>query len=150
MSTSRPSWPEFQKTAPQVVQAMRSFTPVFADAGLDKGLLEMVKVRCSQINGCAFCVEMHLKLAREAGVTQQKLDLLAVWRESAAFDAKEKAALHWAELLTRMPNAAEDEAAYEALGEHFTREQVIFLSTAIAHINFWNRIAGPFRFKFGS
>lgn len=98
-STERPTWSEFESSADQVVKAMRSFMPAFSASGLDKALLELIKVRCSQINGCAFCVEMHLKLARQAGISQQKLDLLAVWKESAAFDDQEKAALHWAELL---------------------------------------------------
>src|SRR5690606_15719879 len=90
------------KTSPQTYQAMIGFSQAIADSGLERSLIELVKIRVSQINGCAYCIHMHTTEARKAGETEMRLHLLAAWRESSAFTARERAALAWAEALTRV------------------------------------------------
>lgn len=108
--------------------------------GLDAALLELMKVRVSQINGCAFCIDMHVTAARKLGVEEQRLHLLAVWREAPGFNNAERAALDWAEALTRLPGGAVSEAAYQQACAHYTTAQIAELSLAVAEINAWNRL----------
>ena len=104
-------------------------------------LRELVKIRVSQINGCAYCLDMHIPEARHAGVSQQKLDVLAAWRESPAFDARERAALGWAEALTRIEATGAPDADYEALASHFDARERVELTLTVTTINAWNRFA---------
>jgi AhpD family alkylhydroperoxidase len=113
---------------------------------LDPALAELVKVRASQINGCVYCLALHLQWARKAGVPGDKLDLVAVWPEARAFDSRERAALAWTEAVTRAGPAEAVDAAREALGAQFTETEILGLTLAVATINAWNRIAGPLRF----
>jgi len=110
-------------------------------AGLDEALLEMVNVRVSQINGCVACLGTHVPAARKAGVTQQRLDLLAAWRDLDGFTAAEKAALRLAETLTRLDDVDERTAATEAVAEHFSDEQLSALEWTIVLINTFNRVS---------
>lgn len=135
----------FSETLPDVVAALRALSAT-AGKGLDKGMVEMIKARASQINGCAFCLQLHLNWARKAGVSQVKLDRLAVWREAPGFSDEERAALRWTEALTDPAWRAETEAARAGLEALFDREQVMRLTVGVAAINAWNRIAGPLRF----
>jgi AhpD family alkylhydroperoxidase len=108
--------------------------------GLDAVLLELMKIRVSHMNGCAFCIDMHVTAARKLGVEEQRMHLLAAWREAPGFGAAERAALEWAEALTRLPDGAVPDAAYAQACAHFTVAQVAELSLAVAEINAWNRL----------
>ncbi len=135
----------FAQSLPEAVEALRTLSRLAA-RDLDKGLVELIKVRTSQINGCAYCLQLHLNWARKAGVVQSKLDRLAVWREAPDFSAPERAALAWAEALAAPGRHDEVESARAALDAQFDRGRQMQLTVAIAAINAWNRIAGPLRF----
>lgn len=110
-----------------------------------KGLRALIELRISQINGCAYCVDLHAEQARAAGETQQRLDCIAAWTECPFFDAREKAALAWAEALTRLPDTHAPNDLYRDVTDHFSDEQVVDLTFIIATMNAWNRIAVSFR-----
>lgn len=143
-SHARIDWADYQRLSPAAHAAMLALGKAVADSGLEPGLIELVKIRASQINACAFCTLYHTGIARRAGVPQRQLDLLPAWRDANGFSPRERAALAWTEALTAM--AHETEAEYAALAPHFTLAEVAFLTTAIANINAWNRIAGALRF----
>jgi AhpD family alkylhydroperoxidase len=118
-----------------------------AESGtLDKKLIELVKTRASQINGCAFCVQMHGADARKAGETDARLNLLAVWRDAPVFADRERAALAWTEAVTRMAAAPIEDDLYTELKAHFSVPEIAHLTAVIAVINAWNRIAAPLHF----
>lgn len=142
---SRVEYEAFSRSLPEVVAALRTLSRVSTD-GLEQGLVELVKVRASQINGCAYCLQLHVNWARRAGVPQGKLDRVAVWYESPDFTASERAALAWTEALTDPARRRELEAARQALASQFTSEQQLRLTVAVATINAWNRVAGPLGF----
>lgn len=143
---ARISYETFNAMAAPARAALLALGKSVEDAGLDKSLVELVKVRASQLNGCAFCVQYHLNLARRLGVASQKLDLLCVWREAGIFSAREAAALAWTEALTLMAQGLENDAAYTQLRAQFSEGEVVHLTVAIGTINQWNRIAGGLRF----
>ena len=128
------------KLIPDGYKAMFGVHTYVQGAGLDLGLLELVRLRVSQINGCAFCMDMHGGALRKAGVEPRKLDTLAGWRDSRFFDAREGAALAWAEQLTTLPSGAPADATYEALKDHFDESGIAELTMAVATINAWNRL----------
>ncbi|KRG46363.1 alkylhydroperoxidase [Stenotrophomonas panacihumi] len=103
-------------------------------------LAELLFLRVSQINGCAYCMDMHSTALRKAGVEQRKLDTVAGWHDSRFFDARERAALAWAEALTRLPDGAPADATYEALKAHFDDKEIAEVTMAVALINAWNRL----------
>jgi AhpD family alkylhydroperoxidase len=109
-------------------------------SGLDLGLLELVKVRASQINGCAFCLAMHVPLARQHGVSEDQLNLLVAWREAPVFSARERAALAWAESMTNLKDGDVPDSVYEPLSQQFSIKEIADLSFAVAEINAWNRL----------
>ena len=109
-------------------------------SALGQELVELVFLRVSQINGCGYCMDMHGTALRKAGIEPRKLDTLPAWPESRFFDARERAALAWAEALTRLPERAPPEAAFDALGTHFDDQGIADLSMAVAVINAWNRL----------
>jgi AhpD family alkylhydroperoxidase len=117
-----------------------------ADSGLDKQLTELIKIRVSQINGCAFCLQYHLNLARKLGTPVAKVDLVATWAEASIFSARERAALAWAETLTTMATRPVGDAGFDELLLHFTMQEAAHLTASIGQINAWNRIAGGLRF----
>jgi AhpD family alkylhydroperoxidase len=136
---------EFRRIAPAVDAALLAMGKAVAESGLEPALLELVKLRASQMNGCAFCVQYHTNLARQAGVEREKLDLLPAWHDAGLYSARERAALGWTEALTAM--RAENEAAYACAVDAFGADEVVFLTAAIANINAWNRVAGGLRFS---
>jgi AhpD family alkylhydroperoxidase len=149
---SLPTYEEFTRVAPGVSAALRALTVAVDDSGLEKSLTELVKVRVSQLNGCAFCLQFHLDLARRQGVAGRKLDLVSAWGDERAFSARERAALRWAETLTVLgavagagADRARDEAAAEAQAQ-FDLKELAHLTAAIASIQAWNRIVIGFRF----
>lgn len=133
------------KTQPAYA-ALAALTRSVDDSGLEKALTELVKVRASQINGCAFCLQFHLSMARRHGLAPEKLDLVAAWREAGVFTAREMAALAWTEELTTLGPHAAGDAAYAALLSAFTESEAMHLTVAIATINQWNRIGVALRF----
>jgi AhpD family alkylhydroperoxidase len=136
----------FAKAAPASHAALLALGKSVDESGLDKTLTELIKLRASQINGCAFCLQYHLDTARKLGIAADKLDLVAAWREAGVFSPREMAALAWTETLTEMtPDVTSDEA-YAALREHFTESEAMFLTIAVGTINQWNRIAVALRF----
>ncbi len=136
---------QFASALPDAVAALRGLSAA-AGQGMDKGLIELIKVRASQMNGCAYCLQLHLNWARKAGVGQTKLDRAAIWREAPGFGAEERAALAWTEVLTDSGRRAEVEAARQEIDRVFDAQQIMQLTVAIAAINAWNRIAGPLGF----
>jgi AhpD family alkylhydroperoxidase len=146
MSAPRISYDSFAKTAPAAQAALLTMGKSADEAGFDKQIVELAKLRVSQINNCAFCLQIHLNVSRKLGVAQEKLDLVATWHEAGIFSDKECAALAWAETLTRLSDRSVPDEAYEAVRRHFSEEEVIFLSVAIANINAWNRLGAAFRF----
>ena len=114
-------------------------------ASIDKKLLALVQLRASQINGCVYCVDLHLELARAEGETQQRLDLVAVWQECPFFDERERAALAWAEAVTHLSETHAPDDVYENLKAHFSEKEIVDLTLGIALVNAWNRIAVSFR-----
>ncbi|RCS22951.1 carboxymuconolactone decarboxylase family protein [Phyllobacterium salinisoli] len=116
-------------------------TSIAITAGLESSLIELVKIRASQINACANCIHMHTAEARAKGETEQRIYLLSAWREAPCYSARERAALGWTEALTRLSEGHTHEAAYEALKAQFTEEEQVNLTLMINVINGWNRIA---------
>ena len=108
---------------------------------IGRGLRALVELRVSQINGCAYCVDLHTKEARSVGETQQKLDCLTVWRDVPYFDGAEKAALDWAESLTLVAQTGAPETLLDALRHHYSENQIVDLTLIIAQMNAWNRLA---------
>lgn len=136
----------FYATAPAAVQALFDLGKAVDALGLDKGLTELIKLRVSQLNGCAYCTQLHLETGRKLGLEAAKLDLVAVWPEVALFSRREKAALAWAEACTRLPPDAATDRAYAGLRAEFSEKEAVFLTAAIANINAWNRIAAPLHY----
>jgi AhpD family alkylhydroperoxidase len=143
---ARASYDVFSKTAAAPHAALLALGRSVDESGLEKSLTELVKLRVSQINGCAFCLQLHLDIARKLGVAAEKLDLLAVWREAGVFSTREMAALDWAEALTALSAEAGSEDVYAALRREFSETETLFLTVAIGTINQWNRIAIGLRF----
>lgn len=131
---------DYSKFAPDALQAMFALGKAVADSGLEHSLVELVKIRVSQINGCAFCIDMHTKDAREAGETEQRIYALSAWRETPFFTDRERAALAWAEALTHPAGGVSDEL-YERTRKQFDEKEVTYLTWAVVNINGWNRVA---------
>jgi len=124
---------------PKIYPLMQQFGAYLETSSIDANLRHLIKIRASQINGCAFCLDMHLQEARHAGISQERLDLLSVWREAPYFSDEERAALELTEAVTLIAQAGVPDALYARVREHFTNEQFIDLLTAINVINSWNR-----------
>jgi AhpD family alkylhydroperoxidase len=144
MSHARSEYRNFKALAPDVFDLVLALGQAAAKAGLDKQLLELIKLRASQINGCAFCVQHHILLSESLGVPVDKLNLVVVWREAPLFSARERAALAWTEALTTLPNGVSDEVYAEA-SAHFSEQELTYLTSAIASINVWNRFGAAYR-----
>lgn len=126
--------------APHMHRAMRGLERASRESAVEPGLQHLVRLRVSQVNGCAYCVGLHLGHAREEGVAQRKLDLLAVWRESAVFDGRERAALALAEAATRLSEGPVGEGVWAAAAAEFGEVELAELVWVIATINTWNRV----------
>lgn len=136
---------DFKAAAPAAYQAMLALETKVRTFGLEGKLVELVKTRASQINGCAFCLHMHTADARAMGESEERLYLLDAWRESPLYSERERAALAWTEALTRVADTHAPDADYDALSAHFTPEEQVQLSLLIVAINGWNRLAVGFR-----
>ncbi|SCB34144.1 alkylhydroperoxidase AhpD family core domain-containing protein [Bradyrhizobium shewense] len=144
MSHARSEYEDFKKIAPDVYDLVLALGQLATKAGLDKQLIELVKLRASQINGCAFCVQHHVLLSERIGVPVDKLHLVAVWREAPIFSPRERAALAWAESLTVLPDGVSEDVYAEAARE-FSETELMYLTSAVASINVWNRFGAAFR-----
>ncbi|MET0742004.1 MAG: carboxymuconolactone decarboxylase family protein [Microvirga sp.] len=133
------------KAVPQGIKAMLALEASLAETGLDHGLLELVKLRASQINGCAYCIHMHATDLRKHGESEMRLYMLDAWRESSLYDERERAALGWTESLTRLADTRAPDEDYERLKAQFTEAEQVGLTLAIGAINTWNRIQVGFR-----
>ncbi len=131
--------------APALMQSWLDFGKVVLQSGLEDRLIELVKIRASQINGCAFCLHMHTADARKHGETEERLYLLDAWRDSPLYSARERAALEWTEALTLLTETHAPDDAYRALQAEFTPEEQVALTLMIVAINGWNRIQVGFR-----
>jgi AhpD family alkylhydroperoxidase len=131
---------DYQRAAPGVLQAMLKLQGYVDQCGLDHSLLELVKMRASQLNGCAFCLDMHSKDARAAGETEQRLYLLDAWRESPCYSGWERAALAWTEAVTFVSDGHVPDEVYREALAHFSEDELVKLTLAIITINGWNRI----------
>jgi AhpD family alkylhydroperoxidase len=131
--------------APEAYAAVSGVEAYIQRCGLEKSLIELVKMRASQINGCAFCLDMHSKDARKAGETEQRLYLLNAWRESPLYSERERAALAWTECVTRIADTGAPDVEYESLRRQFSPAEIVNLTTLIGMINLWNRLAISFR-----
>lgn len=140
-TTPRLAWTQI---APKAYQAMANVNAAITGHTLGPRLFEMVQTRVSQLNGCAFCLDMHVRDLRKLGEDWQRINSIATWREVALYDARERAALNWAEQLTRLPehhgNHDHHEAAFAELQGQFTDTEIVDLTVAIAQINAWNRL----------
>jgi AhpD family alkylhydroperoxidase len=136
---------EYDKVAPDGVKAMWGLESYVRRCGLEPALLELVKLRASQINGCAYCIDMHTKDARAHGESEQRLYALTAWRETPFFNDRERAALAWAEAVTEVAQTHVPDEAYESVRRHFSDKELVDLTLAVAAINSWNRLAISFR-----
>jgi len=136
---------DFYKASPDAIKAMLAFSAATEKLGLEKPLLELIKLRASQINGCAFCVDMHATDARKGGESERRLYALSVWHETPFFTSRERAALAWTEAVTRISTTGAPDDAYAALSAEFTPKEQMDLTLAISMINSWNRLAISFR-----
>ncbi|AZG13072.1 MULTISPECIES: carboxymuconolactone decarboxylase family protein [Cupriavidus] len=134
----------FTQLAPDVYASLGGVSKAVTASGLDKALVELVKLRVSQINGCAFCLQFHLNIARKLDIDPRKFDLLAGWRDAGLYTERERAALDWAEALTRLADAGTPgprDAALARARAVFDEKELVNLAAAVATINAWNRIA---------
>lgn len=136
----------FEQAAPGVAAALKMLGQAVDESGLDKQLTELLKLRASQLNDCAFCLQFHLNVARKIGLAQHKIDLVATWRDAGVFTARERAALAWTEALTLMAQQPVADALHAELAAEFSASETLFLTATVGAINAWNRIAGALRF----
>lgn len=141
---------DYRKTSPGGFAAMRGLETYVRDCGLQPSLLELVRLRASQINGCAYCVDMHTKDARAGGETEQRLYAVSVWEETPFFTERERAALAWTEAVTRVAENRVPDSLYESVRAHFSERELVDLTLAVIAINGWNRLAISFRSVPGS
>jgi AhpD family alkylhydroperoxidase len=130
---------------PAIIHAMLGLEKQVSKSGLDNRLLDLVRMRASQINGCAYCLDMHSKDARAAGETEQRLYGLNAWRETPYYSARERAALEWTEALTLVSQEHVPDAVWNAVRPHFSDEELVDLTLLVSAINAWNRFAISFR-----
>lgn len=142
---------EYAKLAPGAIRAMVSLETYIREASdLEAELVELVKLRASQINACAYCIDMHTKDARALGISEQRLYLTSAWREAPFYSDRERAALAWTEALTLVSTAGVGDELFEKAREHFSEKELVDLTMAVNAINSWNRLAIGFRAEVGS
>lgn len=139
----------YYSAAPGALDGMMELEKFVRDSKLEPSLVELVKMRASQINRCAYCIDMHSKDARKAGETEQRLYALSAWREAPFFTDRERAALEWTEELTLISQNDAHDSLYQHMLEYFTEEELVVLTMAIVAINGWNRLAIGFRSEVG-
>jgi AhpD family alkylhydroperoxidase len=146
MSHARNELKDFKAMAPDAYDLVAALGQAAAKAGIEKPLLELIKLRASQINGCAFCVQFHILPSEGLGIAVDKLNLVVVWRETPLFSSRERAALAWTEALTLLTPGVSDEVYAQARAE-FSEQELTYLTSAIASINVWNRFGVAYRWS---
>jgi len=146
MSHARSEAADFKALAPDAYDIVAELGQVAAKAGIDRQLLELIKLRASQINGCAFCVQFHILQGEGLGIAVDKLNLVVVWRETPLFSARERAALAWTEALTLLRGGVSDEV-YAQVRAEFSEQELTYLTSAVASINVWNRFGVAYRWS---
>jgi AhpD family alkylhydroperoxidase len=136
---------DFYKASPAAIKALMAVEDAIGKSSIDRHLADLVRLRASQINGCAFCVDMHTADARKAGETDRRLATVVVWRETPFFTDRERAALEWTEALTLVSHDHVPDAVWEAVRPHFTDAELVDLTLLVSAINAWNRFAISFR-----
>lgn len=135
----------FFKASPESYKAVVALEEFVQNSGLERRFIHLIKLRASIINGCAFCVDMHVKESRHDGLSEQWINLMSVWRESPVYDARERALLGWVDAVTNIAQTGAPDEAYEQLKAHFSEEEMTKITVAIGTINIWNRLAVGFR-----
>jgi AhpD family alkylhydroperoxidase len=141
---------DFARISPQLLKPLFALGAQIEASGLEHSLLELVKMRASQLNGCAYCLDMHSKDARAEGETEQRLYLLDAWRETALYSERERAALAWTEAVTLVAEGHVPDHVYTEVSSHFTEQELVALTLAISAVNSWNRLNIAFRMEAGS
>jgi AhpD family alkylhydroperoxidase len=141
---------DYTKIAPGAFRAMFGLERYVRDSGLEPSLLHLIKMRASQINRCAYCLDMHSKDARAAGETEQRLYVLNAWREAPFYTERERAALAWTEALTLVAENHVPDEIYDEVRQHFSEKELADLSLAVVAINGWNRLSISFRSEAGT
>ncbi|PWJ83888.1 AhpD family alkylhydroperoxidase [Pseudaminobacter salicylatoxidans] len=134
----------FFNAAPDLMKEVRELNQAVEESGLERSLLHLIKLRASQINGCSFCVDMHSREARQDGETEQRLYLVAAWKESPLSSGRERAAFAWTEAVTLISSGGVSDELYEKTLEHFSAEELVKLTVAVSMINTWNRLCVSF------
>jgi AhpD family alkylhydroperoxidase len=142
----RLEWKAFQEAAPEFATGMAAITHALKKSAIEPEIRELIKIRASQLNGCAFCIQYHLNDARKLNVPAEKLDLLAAWREAGIYSPREMAALEWTESVTLLARHHIGDDVFARVKAQFPERDLALLTVAISQINAWNRIAAPFRF----
>ena len=140
----------YSKVAPGAYRAMSGLEKAVRESGLEPSLLDLIKLRASQINGCAYCLDMHWKDARARGESEQRLYSLDAWRETSYYTERERAALAWTEAVTQIAGNHVPDELYEQVHLHFSEEELVNLTLAVVAINGWNRLAISFRTEPGT
>lgn len=140
----------YSKAAPEGIEILRKLESYIKKAGLEPDLVELVKLRASQINGCAYCIDMHTKDARSQGESEQRLYGVSAWQEAPFYNERERAALAWTESVTKISEAQLPDEIYNLVKKHFTERELVDLTLAVIAINSWNRLAISFRTPAGS
>ena len=135
----------FYQAAPEAIKALNAVEIQLQGSGLEPSLIELVKTRASQLNGCAFCINMHTQDARKHGETEQRLYLLNAWHDAPLYTDRERAALAWTETVTLISQTHAPDNAYDEVRKHFSEAETVNLTMLIATINAWNRLAIAFR-----
>jgi len=140
-----PKRANYLKVSPELIEAYSGAAKTLESSSIEPKLRYLIELRVSQINGCAYCVGLHTRQLREEGEEQKRLDTLIVWPEVTYFDDRERAALKWAEAVTRIESSRAPDSIYEQLAEHFSEKEIVDLTFVVANMNLWNRIAISFR-----
>lgn len=141
---------KYSKVAPGAYRAMSGLEKAVRESGLEPSLLDLIRLRASQINGCAYCLDMHWKDARARGESEQRLYSLDAWRETSYYTERERAALAWTEAVTQIAGNHVSDELYEQVRPHFSEEELVNLTLAVVAINGWNRLAISFRTEPGT
>ena len=141
---------DYKSVAPEGYRALSGLETYVKHCGLERTLLELVKLRASQLNGCAYCIDMHTKDARAQGETEQRLYALEAWRETPFYTERERAALAWTEAVTKVSDGHVPDGVYAHARQHFAEKELVDLTLAVIAINGWNRLAISFRAAVGT
>ncbi len=138
---------DFHESSPKAMKALLGVESYLGNTNLDTKIMGLVKLRASQINGCAYCVDIHYGELKKIGVPDRQLNLVVAWRESLCFSDKERAALKWAESVTLISETFSPDEDYDYMKEHFSEEELVDLTILIGQINLWNRLAVSFKLQ---